>query len=98
MFKTIDPEVGRKMILMIAHTTQEQCREMGELMLALSESPRGSDWNIQMQKALENFPAPPPSDRATQLAAARKRIVAHRDREAAAPSGDGADLRHVPAP
>lgn len=52
---------GRRFIMMVANSTQEQCRDMGEQMIALADSPRDDQWRAQMAKALEAFPEEPES-------------------------------------
>jgi hypothetical protein len=79
MFNMIDPEQGRRIIAMVAHSSQDQCREMGEMLIALSKSPRDHHWSANMTKALEGFPAAPTSDLAQRMAAGRARVQARDD-------------------
>jgi hypothetical protein len=79
MFKTSNLEEGRRFIKLVASTSQDQCREMGELMTMLASSPRDHHWRMQMQKALENYPETPPSTIATSIAAARAQVKADND-------------------
>lgn len=79
MFNMIDPEHGRRIIAMVAHSSQDQCREMGEMLIALSKSPRDHHWSANMTKALEGFPAAPASDLAKAIDAGNARVRKHND-------------------
>ncbi|MEN2787855.1 hypothetical protein ACFOKI_15865 [Sphingomonas qilianensis] len=80
MFKAPNAEEGRRFVTLIANSTQQQCREMGEMMISLASAPRDHRWQTQMAKALEDFPEPPASTIVTAMEQGRKRIEAH-DRE-----------------
>ncbi|MEN2787566.1 hypothetical protein ACFOKI_02900 [Sphingomonas qilianensis] len=79
MFKTPSLEEGRRFITLIASSSQDQCREMGELMTSLASSPRDHHWRMQMQKALDNYPEAPVSSIASAIEDGRARVKADND-------------------
>lgn len=67
----------RDMIEYLASTTQEQCREAGELFLSLADAPRDELWRANFRKRLAAMPEPN-ADFAKALEQGRER-VARRD-------------------
>ena len=65
----------RDVIEFLAQTTQEKCREVGELFLSLADAPRDELWRASFRQKLAAMPAPN-SDFAKGLKDARERVNA----------------------
>ncbi len=67
--------IGRELMEVVAKSSQDECREIGEMLLALAQSPRDKMWQFKMTQALAQFPEPK-SDLASRMQEARKRLAA----------------------
>lgn len=67
--------IGRELMEVVAKSSQDECREIGEMLLALAQSPRDKMWQFKMAQALAQFPETK-SDLATSIQQAKQRLAA----------------------
>ena len=63
----------------IKETSQDECREIGELILSFADSPRDANWRANMEAALSAVASPADQTRVQVIAAANRRVVALND-------------------
>lgn len=69
----------KTLVEIIARSTQDECRQMGELFLSFATAPRDVHWDSQMRRTLSAFPHPPKSDMTLAIEAGRRRVQANED-------------------
>lgn len=69
----------KTLIAIIAKSTQDECKQMGQLFASFASAPRDVHWESQMRRTLALFPNPPKSDLTVAIEAARQRVKADED-------------------
>jgi hypothetical protein len=67
----------RTLIGIIARSTQDECKQMGDLFLSFASAARDVHWESQMRRTLAMFPDPPQGDLVNAIMAGRERVARH---------------------
>lgn len=69
----------KTLIAIIARSSQDECRQMGDLFLSFASAPRDVHWDAQMRRTLMMFPDPPKSDITIAIEQGRARVAKYED-------------------